>query len=104
MTPEAVLSMIRAHLADRPVTLLYREDRANAPWVPIIAGQEATGRYLWLVPENVPARFHVKAEALDTLGNRGSADSQDTAPVLLDRARPRGRILGLDPSAGGNRQ
>lgn len=93
-----------AHLAARPVALSYREDRADAPWVPIVDQQEGSGKYLWVVPANVPPRFHVKVEALDTLGNRGSADSLDSGPVIVDRARPRGRILGLDQGNGTSRQ
>ena len=41
---------------------------------------------------------------MDSLGNRGSADTLDLGPVVLDRARPRGRIIGLDQSGGSSRQ
>jgi hypothetical protein len=33
------------------------------------------------------------------LGNRGAAETTNTAPIIVDRTRPRGRIIGLDPNA-----
>ncbi len=95
-----------AHLATRPVTLFYREERADAQWTPLpgVEPQEASGRLVWIVPPTLSPKFHVKAEAVDTLGNRGSADSLDSGPILVDRARPRGRILGLDQANGTSRQ
>jgi hypothetical protein len=87
-----------AHMAQRPISIFYRSDGPDAPWVPIAQGLDNNGRYVWNAPTNVPPRFHVKVEALDTLGNRGLADTQDLGPVVLDRARPRGRIIGLDTS------
>ena len=50
-------------------------------------------------PANVPPRFHVKVEVADTAGNRGAAETSDGTPVVVDRTRPRSRIIGLDPSA-----
>lgn len=93
-----------AHLAQRPVTLYYREDRPESPWVPIADRLDNTGKYVWTVPATVPPRLHVKVEALDTLGNRGSDDTTHSEPILLDRARPRGRIIGLDQGGGMSRQ
>ncbi|MDB5352259.1 MAG: hypothetical protein JWN86_3506 [Planctomycetota bacterium] len=94
-----------AHLAARPISLYYRLDRPESPWVPIADRLDNTGKFIWDVPSTMPARFHVKVEALDTLGNRGSADTtQDLGPVLLDRARPKGRIIGLDQPGGTTRQ
>ena len=85
-----------AHLAPKSVTLSYRPDRPDAAWMPIADHLDDTGKFVWNVPAGVPPRFHIKAEVLDTLGNRGVADTTDFGPVLLDRARPRGRIIGLD--------
>jgi hypothetical protein len=50
------------------------------------------------VPPNLPPRFHLRVDAIDTVGNRGSAETTDMGPVIVDRARPRSRIIGLDPS------
>ena len=93
-----------AHLADRPISIFYREDRADAPWVLIADRIDNSGRYTWVAPASVPPKFHVKVEAIDTLGNRGASDTQDLGAIVLDRARPRGRIIGLDPGAGTSRQ
>jgi hypothetical protein len=91
------------HLGARPVLLSYRADRPDAPWTPIGDRLDNTGRYVWTVPPGVPARFHLRIDAVDTLGNRAFAESTANGPILVDRSRPRGRILGLDPnSVGGN--
>ena len=50
-------------------------------------------------PAEVPSKFHLRVDVLDTLGNLGSAETTETGPVIVDRARPRSRIIGLDPSA-----
>jgi hypothetical protein len=96
------------HLAPRPITLYWRPDQPNANWQPIAGPLENTGRYVWNVPATVPPKIHIRVEAADTVGNRGGAETTETGPVIVDRTRPRGRILGLDPgtrtSAGqGNR-
>jgi hypothetical protein len=87
-----------AHLASRPVIISYRPDQPGAAWQPITDRIENTGRFIWTVPANAPPRFHLRVDVLDTLGNRGFAETTETGPVLVDRTRPRGRIIGLDPS------
>ena len=49
-------------------------------------------------PRPAPQRFHLKVEAIDTVGHRGSAETTDMGPVVVDRSRPRSRIIGLDPT------
>jgi hypothetical protein len=88
-----------AHLAPRPIIISYRPDQAGASWQPITDRIENTGRFIWTVPATAPPRFHLRVDAIDTLGNRGFAETTETGPVLVDRTRPRGRIIGLDPSA-----
>jgi hypothetical protein len=90
-----------AHLATRPILLSYRADRPDAPWQAITARTENTGRYVWTVPANVPPRFHVRIDAFDAVGNHSSAETSESGPVLVDRTRPRGRIIGLDPGTLG---
>jgi len=87
------------HLAPRSVSLLWRPDQPGATWQPIVDGQENMGQYVWTVPPSFPARFHLRVEAVDTLGHRGGAETTDSAPVIVDRSRPRSRIIGLDPNA-----
>lgn len=93
-----------SHLGPRPVLLSYRAaDSPSDPWHPITNGTlDNTGRYVWSVPQGVPPRIHLRIDVRDSIGNRAHAETQ-SKPVLVDRSRPRGRILGLDPnSIGGN--
>jgi len=87
------------HLAPRAVALFWRPDQPGSTWQPIIDGQENMGQYIWMVPPSFPAKFHVHVEAVDTVGHRGGAETTDSAPVIVDRSRPRSRIIGLDPNA-----
>jgi hypothetical protein len=87
------------HLAPNSVSLLWRPDQPGAAWQPIVDSQENTGQYVWTVPPNFPAKFHIRVEAVDTLGHRGSAETPESTPVIVDRSRPRSRIIGLDPNA-----
>ena len=87
------------HLAANSVSLLWRPDQSGAAWQPIMDGQENMGQYIWTVPPSFPAKFHIRVEAVDTLGHRGSAETPDSTPVIVDRSRPRSRIIGLDPNA-----
>jgi hypothetical protein len=89
------------HLAPRSVSLLWRPDEPGAGWQPIpnAEGLENMGQFIWNVPPSFPAKFHVRVEAVDTVGHRGGAETGDASPVIVDRSRPRSRIIGLDPSA-----
>ncbi|WP_435016816.1 hypothetical protein TA3x_004395 [Tundrisphaera sp. TA3] len=87
------------HLGGRPVAIsVRRADVPNDAWQPIAPAMENTGQFIWTVPPNFPNRFHVRVDVIDTLGNRGFADTTETGPILVDRTRPRGRIIGLDPA------
>jgi hypothetical protein len=87
------------HLAPKSVALFWRPDQAGAGWQPLAEGQENTGRFIWAVPTTVPTRFHIRVEAVDTVGHHGSAETTETGPIIVDRSRPRSRIIGLDPNA-----
>jgi hypothetical protein len=87
------------HLAARSVSLLWRPDQPGAAWQPIVTDQESVGQYIWTVPPSFPARFHIRVEAIDSLGHRGAAETPDGSPIIVDRSRPRSRIIGLDPNA-----
>ena len=87
------------HLAPKSVSLSWRPDQPGAAWQPLADGQENNGRYIWAVPTTVPTRFHIRVEAVDTVGHRGSSDTTETGPITVDRSRPRSRIIGLDPNA-----
>ena len=79
-----------SHLSPKPITISYRAEGADSPWVPIASEIDNSGRFVWEAPMDVPPRIHLKVEATDTLGNRGAASTEDFGPVVLDRARPRG--------------
>lgn len=86
------------HLGAKPVSLSWRPDQPGAAWVPIAdAGpQDAVGQFVWTVPPNFPPKFHVRVEAFDGAGNRGVAETPEGDPVIVDRSRPKSRIIGLD--------
>ena len=88
------------HLGPRPVVISWRSDQSGAPWQPITPEPIAnTGTFTWTVPEKIPARFPVRVDVVDTAHNQGWAETTEGPPVLVDRTRPRSRIIGLDPSA-----
>ena len=83
------------HLTGRPVSLSYRPEGSTESWTPIAAGIENSGRYIWTLPQLAAARIRIRIEVVDTLGHLGASE---TDPVLIDLARPTGRIIGLDPA------
>jgi hypothetical protein len=87
------------HIPSKAVSIWWRPDQPGADWQTIADAQENADQYIWTVPPNAPERFHLKVEATDSVGHRGSADTTETGPVMVDRSRPRGRIIGLDPNA-----
>jgi len=84
------------HLAPRPVVLSYRAEGTEGEWTRIAGPLENTGQYVWVVPPGVPPKFRIQIEVLDSVGHRGVAE---TPAVVVDRAKPKGRILGLDPGS-----
>jgi hypothetical protein len=87
------------HLGAKPISIFWRADQPGAGWQPLAEGLENTGRFIWAVPPTVPPRFHIRVEAVDSVGHRGGAETTDTGAVVIDRSRPRSRIIGLDPNA-----
>ena len=55
----------------------------------------SSGRYL---PASPPSSTSASRPST-ALGHRGGAETTDSAPVIVDRSRPRSRIIGLDPNA-----
>ena len=83
----------------KSVSISWRPDQPGADWQTIADAQENAGQFIWTVPPTAPQRFHLKVEAIDSVGHRGSADTTEMGPVMVDRSRPRSRIIGLDPNA-----
>lgn len=89
------------HLGETPVTLSWRADQPGSSWMPIADSQKAVGQFVWAVPPHFPQKFHVRVEAVDGAGNRGVAETPASDPVIVDRSRPRSRIIGLDDERSG---
>jgi hypothetical protein len=81
------------NLGPKPVTISIAES-ASGPWQVVAANVPNTGRYEWPLSPEAPARFHVKVEAADLVGNIGTA--QTPKPVLMDRAQPTVAILTVE--------
>ncbi|MBI1915510.1 MAG: hypothetical protein HYS12_12360 [Planctomycetes bacterium] len=83
------------NLARRPITLAYAES-AEGSWTPLAANIENSGRYVWTMPASAPASFFVRVEAVDLVGNVGSA--QSTKPIVIDLSQPEVQLDGVDSS------
>jgi hypothetical protein len=83
------------NLGARPITLSYAT-KEDGPWMPIASNVENTGRYVWQLPTDAPAKFLVRVEATDVVGNVGMA--QTPKPVLFDRSQPNVAILSVEPT------
>lgn len=86
------------HLGAKPITILWRPDEAGSQWQPVVGPIENTGKFIWTLPPNLAAKIHIRVEAVDDAGNRGFAETAEGSPVLIDRSKPKSRIIGLDPS------
>lgn len=89
------------NLGEEPITLFYGGS-PNGPWIPIAGAHRNTGRYLWKVGQGVPSKLYVRIQAQDAAGNTQSASTD--YPVLVDLARPRARIVDIEPEATGERR
>ena len=88
------------HPTARPVVISVRPDTPGGQWSLITPSPiENTGQFTWTVPAGCPPKIHVRVDVRDSLGNVGSAETGETGAVLVDRSKPKGRIIGLDPSA-----
>ena len=88
------------HPTSRPVLISVRPESPDARWQLITpTAIENTGQFTWNLPANCPPRIHFRVDVVDSLGNRGFAETTETGAVLVDRTKPKGRITGLVPSA-----
>jgi hypothetical protein len=87
------------HLAPKSVSLFWRPDQPGADWQLLAEGQENVGSFVWALPTTIPPRFHIRVEAVDTVGHPGFAETTNMGPVMVDLSRPRSRIIGLDANA-----
>jgi hypothetical protein len=78
---------------DQPIQISFSATGTD-PWQPIQGWGENTGRFVWAVGPNVPARFYLRVEARDAAGNvRSVATNQ---PVMIDLSRPTARIIDIE--------
>jgi hypothetical protein len=74
------------NLAPNPISIEWSAGR-DGPWTFIGEAQLAnTGRYLWQVPPNAPAKVYLKLSVRDTAGN--TAIAQTPQPVIIDVTPP----------------
>ena len=86
------------HLPPKSVSLSWRADQPGAHWQTIADGQENSGQFVWTVPPTAPQRFHLKVEATDTVGHRGSAETTDWARSWSTAAGPAAGSSALTPA------
>jgi Tfp pilus assembly protein PilF len=90
-------SSLGAEFRERSAELLYAVD--EEPWTPVTRGLEATGTYLWAVPNRETSRLRLRVRALTRSGQEAAAVSDPVAVrvtvrpnlaqarALYDRAR-----------------
>lgn len=83
------------NLAQQPVQLEWAE-RRDGPWNSVTEGEIAnTGKYLWLVPPQVPPSVFMRLTVKDKAGN--VAIAQTPEPILVDLHVPEFNLLGIQP-------
>lgn len=83
------------NLAQQPVQLEWAE-RRDGPWNAVTEGEMAnTGKYLWLVPPQVPPSVFMRLTVKDKAGN--VAIAQTPEPILVDLHVPEFNLLGIQP-------
>ena len=81
-------------LADNPIAISY-STTPGGPWTQITNWRENTGEYIWTVNAEIPPRLYVRIVARDAAGNIAKVDTPQ--PVLVDIAKPRARIVNVNP-------
>ncbi len=81
-------------LSDNPIAISY-STTPGGPWTQITNWRENTGEYIWTVNAEIPPRLYVRIVARDAAGNIAKVDTPQ--PVLVDIAKPRARIVNVNP-------
>ena len=79
-------------LPSNSVRLLYSPN-AEGPWATIVSGAANEGSHRWEPSRTVPARVHLRVEAIDAAGNKGIAVGDEAVSVAPTRFG--GRLGGL---------
>ena len=83
------------NLEREPITLSYARDMAG-PWTTIADKLANTGRYVWVLPPDIPYQFYVRVEAIDRARNIESAASPEL--IRVDLSIPRAKISSVEPA------
>ncbi len=76
-------SSLGAEYRERSAELQYAAD--EEPWTPITRGLEATGTYLWAVPNRETSRLRLRVRALTRAGEEAAAVSEPAAVRVTAR-------------------
>jgi hypothetical protein len=68
------------NLGVQPIAVCWARE-PTGPWMPIITQIENTGRYVWKLPNGVPARVWLQVEASDLAGNVATARTADAVAL-----------------------
>ena len=86
------------NLGEKPIRLLLGESTAG-PFVPFAEPLANSGEFRWPVPANCPPKMYLKLEVMDAGGNLTQVEHP--TPVLMDPARPKGKVLAARPGKAG---
>lgn len=84
------------NLRQDPITISFSENKESNEWKPIVKDHPNTGRFIWMMPEDVPHKFYLRVEAADRAGNVGTAEWNEV--VKVDLIIPKAKILGVEPA------
>lgn len=85
-----------AHPADEAVRLEYATS-PDGPWSPVFDWQQNPGGFELPVDSSLPPALHFRLLARDAAGNVST--TQNAQPVLIDRQRPKARVLSVKPQS-----
>lgn len=85
--------------AEHPVTLLFSHT-PEGPWRKLVEGQPGGGSYQWRPDQSMPARFFVRVEARDRVGNVNGHTWHE--PLQSQHLQPRARIRDVRPARNGS--
>lgn len=85
-----------ANLADEGVRLEYAT-LPEGPWSPVFDWQQNPGGFELPLDNSLPPALHFRLLARDVAGNVST--TQTAQPVLIDRNRPKARVLSVKPQS-----
>jgi hypothetical protein len=84
------------NLRAQPIDLEY-SNRPDGPWTPIAKALKNDGNYRWQPQGEMAGEIYVRMQVSDEAGNTTICTAPQ--PLVMDRARPKGRILGIGTGA-----